>query len=210
MRERERKRRGAWRARLLRVRSASCATGAPVPLRRGHAIQILAAICPIPIIRAEALTKIVKSGDEPLTILDGVTFAVEAGATHRHRRRLRLGQDDAARPARRTRSPDVRRGSHRRRARCRRSTRTRARRLRQRLLGFVFQSFQLLPALTALENVMLPLELAGAPDAAAACARLARSRRPRASAPRTIRGSSRAASSSASRSRARSRASPSS
>jgi putative ABC transport system ATP-binding protein len=29
----------------------------------------------------------------------------------------------------------------------------------------VFQSFQLLPALTALENVMLPLELAGSPDA---------------------------------------------
>jgi putative ABC transport system ATP-binding protein len=38
--------------------------------------------------------------------------------------------------------------------------------LRQRLLGFVFQSFQLLPHLTALENVMLPLELAGAGDAA--------------------------------------------
>src|SRR4051812_26302576 len=38
--------------------------------------------------------------------------------------------------------------------------------LRGRLLGFVFQSFQLLPALTALENVMLPLELADAPDAA--------------------------------------------
>jgi len=33
--------------------------------------------------------------------------------------------------------------------------------LRSRLLGFVFQSFQLLPALNALENVMLPLELAG-------------------------------------------------
>ncbi len=32
--------------------------------------------------------------------------------------------------------------------------------LRQRLVGFVFQSFQLLPALTALENVLLPLELA--------------------------------------------------
>ncbi len=37
--------------------------------------------------------------------------------------------------------------------------------LRGRLLGFVFQSFQLLPALTALENVMLPLELSNQPDA---------------------------------------------
>lgn len=38
-------------------------------------------------------------------------------------------------------------------------------RLRGRLAGFVFQSFQLLPALSALENVMLPLELRGAADA---------------------------------------------
>jgi putative ABC transport system ATP-binding protein len=36
---------------------------------------------------------------------------------------------------------------------------------RGRLLGFVFQSFQLLPSLTAVENVMLPLELAGSRDA---------------------------------------------
>ncbi|MGZ5006601.1 MAG: ABC transporter ATP-binding protein [Methylobacter sp.] len=33
--------------------------------------------------------------------------------------------------------------------------------LRNELIGFVFQSFQLLPGLTALENVMLPLELSG-------------------------------------------------
>ncbi len=39
--------------------------------------------------------------------------------------------------------------------------------LRGRMVGFVFQSFQLLPALTALENVMLPLELAGGNGAAA-------------------------------------------
>jgi len=38
-------------------------------------------------------------------------------------------------------------------------------RLRAGKVGFVFQSFQLLPGLTALENVMLPLELANAPDA---------------------------------------------
>ena len=37
--------------------------------------------------------------------------------------------------------------------------------LRRRLVGFVFQSFQLLPALTALENVMLPMELAGSTSA---------------------------------------------
>lgn len=36
--------------------------------------------------------------------------------------------------------------------------------LRAKRLGFVFQSFNLLPAMTALENVMLPLELAGASD----------------------------------------------
>jgi putative ABC transport system ATP-binding protein len=37
--------------------------------------------------------------------------------------------------------------------------------LRKRLVGFVFQSFQLLAPLTALENVMLPLELADRNDA---------------------------------------------
>ena len=39
--------------------------------------------------------------------------------------------------------------------------------LRGRLLGFVFQSFQLLPSLNAMENVMLPLELAGTANARA-------------------------------------------
>ena len=39
---------------------------------------------------------------------------------------------------------------------------------RARHVGFVFQSFHLVPSLTALENVMLPLELAGHADARAA------------------------------------------
>ncbi|HKQ83524.1 MAG TPA: ABC transporter ATP-binding protein [Steroidobacteraceae bacterium] len=37
--------------------------------------------------------------------------------------------------------------------------------VRARHVGFVFQSFHLVPSLTALENVMLPLELAGAANA---------------------------------------------
>lgn len=42
--------------------------------------------------------------------------------------------------------------------------------VRARHVGFVFQSFHLLPSLTAIENVMLPLELAGKRNARAAAA----------------------------------------
>jgi putative ABC transport system ATP-binding protein len=42
--------------------------------------------------------------------------------------------------------------------------------IRRRLIGFVFQSFQLIPTLTALENTMLPLELAGRASARAEAA----------------------------------------
>ena len=79
----------------------------------------------------------------------------------RDRRRLGLGQDDAAGTARGSRSADARaKYGSAIRALNGLSEDARAA-LRRRWLGFVFQSFQLLPALTALENVMLPLELAG-------------------------------------------------
>jgi putative ABC transport system ATP-binding protein len=42
--------------------------------------------------------------------------------------------------------------------------------VRARHVGFVFQSFHLVPSLTAIENVMLPLELAGMPKARSAAA----------------------------------------
>ena len=43
-------------------------------------------------------------------------------------------------------------------------------RLRRETVGIVFQSFHLIPTMTALENVAVPLELAGNPDAAARAA----------------------------------------
>lgn len=46
--------------------------------------------------------------------------------------------------------------------------------LRARQIGFVFQSFQLMGNLSALENVMLPLELAGRRDARAAATEMLR------------------------------------
>jgi len=119
-----------------------------------------------PVLRAAELTKIVVSGDAPLTILDGVSFDVEAGASvaivgasgsgKTTLLGLLAGLDRAT-------SGDVWLDGH---ALAQLDEDARAA-LRQRLLGFVFQSFQLLPALTALENVMLPLELAGASGAAA-------------------------------------------
>ena len=81
-------------------------------------------------------------------------------------------------------------------------------RFRGRNVGIVFQSFHLIPTMTALENVAVPLELAGASDAherAGAGARRRRTVRARAT---TIRRNCRAASSSASRWRARSRPIP--
>lgn len=45
-------------------------------------------------------------------------------------------------------------------------------RLRAEQIGFIFQSFQLLPGLTALENVMLPAEIRGLPQARQKATRL--------------------------------------
>jgi putative ABC transport system ATP-binding protein len=118
-----------------------------------------------PVIRARNLTKRVQSGDAPLTILDAVSFEVPAsasvaivGASGSGKTTLLGLLAGLDRPT----SGEVWLGDNALNAL---SEDARAA-LRQRWLGFVFQSFQLLPALSALENVMLPLELAGAADAA--------------------------------------------
>src|SRR5215475_14101570 len=118
------------------------------------------------VIRALGLGKTVMSGDSPLTILDGVSFEVERGATV-----AILGASGSGKTTLlgllagldRPSTGEVWLGDTALNGLSEDARAT----LRQRWLGFVFQSFQLLPALTALENVMLPLELAGAGDAAA-------------------------------------------
>ncbi len=118
------------------------------------------------IIRAEALTKIVTSGDAPLTILDSVTFAVEPGESVAIVGASGSGKTTLLGLMAGLDSPTSGEVFIDGNALSALGEDARAM-LRQRLLGFVFQSFQLLPALTALENVMLPLELAGADDAEA-------------------------------------------
>jgi putative ABC transport system ATP-binding protein len=112
------------------------------------------------VIEAAALSKEVPNGDDRLVILHEINFAVRAGeavaivgASGSGKSTLLgllAGLDVPSSGTVRIQGEDLFAMDEDRRAA-----------LRGRLVGFVFQSFQLLPALTALENVMLPLELAG-------------------------------------------------
>ena len=116
------------------------------------------------IVQAVGLTKQVLSGDQPLVILHDVSFEVEAGESlaivgasgsgKSTLLGLLAGLDVPTGGKVLLHGTDLFEMDEDGRAR-----------LRGELAGFVFQSFQLLPALNALENVMLPLELAGAKDA---------------------------------------------
>ncbi|MDE2118886.1 MAG: ATP-binding cassette domain-containing protein [Betaproteobacteria bacterium] len=116
------------------------------------------------IVQAVSLTKQVESGGQPLVILHDVSFAVEAGDSlailgvsgsgKSTLLGLLAGLDMPSSGTVYLDGVDLFSFDEDGRAR-----------MRGRLAGFVFQSFQLLPAMTALENVMLPLELRAAPDA---------------------------------------------
>ena len=113
-----------------------------------------------PVVEVSGLGKTVDNGGEPLTILQDISFAVMPGETvaivgasgsgKSTLLGLLAGLDEPSIGEVRLDGVSLAALDEDERAR-----------QRGRLLGFVFQSFQLLPSLNALENVMLPLELAG-------------------------------------------------
>jgi putative ABC transport system ATP-binding protein len=119
------------------------------------------------VLKAENLCKQVSSPEGPLTIVDGVSFDIAAGesvavtgpsgAGKSTLLALLAGLDLPTAGKVWLDGVDLTSLDEDGRAR-----------LRAQRVGFVFQSFHLIPALTALENVMLPLELAGRRDARAA------------------------------------------
>jgi len=112
------------------------------------------------VVEVVGLGKTVASGGEPLTILQDISFTVMSGETvaivgasgsgKSTLLGLLAGLDQPTSGTVRLDGMDLVGLDEDARAQ-----------LRGRMLGFVFQSFQLLPSLTASENVLLPLELAG-------------------------------------------------
>ena len=112
------------------------------------------------ILTLQEVNKIYQSGGRDLKVLDNVSFSVEAGSTmaivgpsgsgKTTLLGLCAGLDRASSGSvtlHNTRLNDL--------------TENQLAALRNRYVGFIFQNFQLMPTLTAIENVMVPLELRG-------------------------------------------------
>jgi putative ABC transport system ATP-binding protein len=114
-----------------------------------------------PILEISGLTKIYRSAEGPLTVLKEISFSLEAGGScaivgpsgsgKTTLLGLCAGLDVPSSGSVRLAGRELSGLSEDQRAR-----------LRSEDVGFVFQNFQLLPTLTAIENVMVPLELRGA------------------------------------------------
>ena len=113
-----------------------------------------------PILNIQNVSKTYQSGGHTLTVLENITFSVEAGATmsivgpsgsgKTTLLGLCAGLDRASSGSvelQQIRLDDL---NEDQRAQ-----------VRNQYVGFIFQNFQLLPTLTALENVMVPMELRG-------------------------------------------------
>ena len=118
-------------------------------------------------LRSESLTQTYLSGGRPLTVLNDITFSLErggflaivgpSGSGKTTLLGLLAGLDHPAKGRVELDGHDLGGMTEDQRAR-----------LRAEKVGFVFQSFQLIPTLTARENVQVPLELRGEPAEARA------------------------------------------
>jgi putative ABC transport system ATP-binding protein len=117
-------------------------------------------------IEVSQVSKVMRSGDKPLPILRDVTFTVPAGqfvaivgASGSGKSTLlglMAGLDSVSSGSIRLDGAEITNLAEDAMAK-----------MRGRKIGFVFQSYQLIPTLTALENVLLPLELNGGEGGAA-------------------------------------------
>lgn len=115
-----------------------------------------------PVLQAMGVGKTVQTSDGPLAILQDIHFAIQAGESvaivgasgsgKSTLLGLMAGLDQATSGSIDLMTQDLGRLDEDGRAK-----------LRGQFVGFVFQSFQLVPHLNALENVMLPLEIRGVP-----------------------------------------------
>jgi putative ABC transport system ATP-binding protein len=112
------------------------------------------------ILSVEHLSKLFKSGEQTLTVLRDVSFDVEAGSTC-----AIVGPSGSGKTTLIAICAGLERPSegtvifngvplHR-------SREEELAQIRNQFIGFIFQSFQLLPSLTAVENVMVPAEIRG-------------------------------------------------
>ena len=112
------------------------------------------------ILKVEHLSKDFKSGDDTVQVLSDVSFAVEAGSTC-----AIVGPSGSGKTTLIAICAGLERPSegsvlfddvalHK-------ASEEQLARIRNQSIGFIFQSFQLLPSLTALENVMVPAEING-------------------------------------------------
>ncbi len=125
---------------------------------------------PAPLVRARGLRLTVPAAAGPVNILAGIDLDVGTGEAVGHGGAVRVRQDQPADGAGRA-------GTARPAAACVVAGQEMTglgedalARLRRDDVGIVFQAFHLIPTMTALENVALPLELAGVRDAAARAA----------------------------------------
>ena len=115
-----------------------------------------------PVLQVDRLTKRYRSGERLLTVVDDITFSLGAGETCSVLGPSGSGKTTLLglcagldRPTSGSVLLDGRNLGG--------LDQDRLAELRNRSVGFVFQTFQLVPTLTALENIMVPLELRGEP-----------------------------------------------